>query len=64
VLQPLPEKSEFVVEATNSLPQQGRVTTAQLRGSLRGRGRGRVLATDKGRGRGRGSTTVPTGRAR
>jgi hypothetical protein len=35
------------------------VTTAQLRGSLRGRGRGRPPTTNAARGRGRGSGSVP-----
>jgi hypothetical protein len=49
VFHPLTEESEFVVEARESLQEdsRARVTTAQLRGSLRGRGRGRPLIRPK-----------------
>jgi hypothetical protein len=58
----LPDESAFVVEARDALPQQGRVTTAQLRGSLRGRARGsadrgRGRSSDRGKGRTAGQTT-------
>jgi hypothetical protein len=61
VFHPLPEESEFVVEARESLQEdsRARVTTAQLRGSLRGRGRGRPPTTNAARGRGRSSGSVP-----
>jgi hypothetical protein len=61
VFHPLPEESEFVVEARESLQEdsRARVTTAQLRGNLRGRGRCRLPSTNAARGRGRGSGSVP-----
>jgi hypothetical protein len=57
--QPLPDEPDFVVAARDALPQQGRVTTSQIRGGLRGRGRAGSNATE--RGRGRGKATAPSG---
>jgi hypothetical protein len=69
--QPLPDEPDFVVAARDALPQQGRVTTAQIRGGLRGRGRAGSNATERARGRagsnatergrGRGRATAPSG---
>lgn len=59
---PLPEESSFVCAARDSIPQARiRVTTANTRGSLRGRGRGRNSSNaghseeaTRGSGRGKG----------
>jgi hypothetical protein len=69
--QPLPDEPDFVVAARDALPQQGRVTTTQIRGGLRGRGRAGSNATERARGRagsnatergrGRGRATAPSG---
>jgi hypothetical protein len=61
--QPLPDEPDFVVAARDALPQQGRVTTAQIRGGLRGRGRAGLNATERGRGRA-GSNATERGRGR
>ena len=55
--QPLPEEPDFVVAARDALPQQARVTTAQLRGSLRGRGRASMQTSERGRGRSAGQAS-------
>lgn len=70
---PLPEESLFVAAARDAMPAgRGRVTTAQTRGSLRGRGRGRVTGAERDSSpservsataqRGRGSATTQRGR--